>query len=178
LGPHHEEGEPEDMKMTMMTGKQTLRQCRVFSALDEVALDAVAASLIEKEYEAGATIFAEGDPAVELLVVVEGKIALQMSASAVAGLPPRRITVDAIGRGEVVGWSAVVAPYRYTLSGVCLQDTKVLSISSNKLRWLMDDNRAIGFEILSGLSRVVATRLSDTRQVLVSERLPIFPSTN
>ncbi|MEE8353341.1 MAG: cyclic nucleotide-binding domain-containing protein [Dehalococcoidales bacterium] len=163
------------MKMTTTTGKQALQRCQVFSTLDDVALDAVAASLIEKELDAGAIIFREGDPAVELLILQEGKVALQMAASPAEALPSRRITVDVIGANEIVGWSAVVEPFRYTLSGVCLQDTRALSISSNKLRWLMDDNRAIGFEILTGLSRVIATRLSDTRQVLVSERLPIAP---
>ncbi len=164
------------MKMTTTTGKQALQRCQVFSTLDDVALDAVAASLIEKELEAGTTIFREGDPAVELLILQEGKVALQMAASPAEALPSRRITVDVIGANEIVGWSAVVEPFRYTLSGVCLQDTRALSISSSKLRWLMDDNRAIGFEILTGLSRVIATRLSDTRQVLVSERLPIAPA--
>jgi hypothetical protein len=32
---------------------------------------------------------------------------------------------------------------------------------------------AIGYEVLTGLTKVVATRLGDTRQVLVSERLPV-----
>ncbi len=164
------------MKMTTTTGKQALQRCQVFSTLDDAALDAVAASLIEKELEAGTTIFREGEPAVELLILREGKVALQMAASPAEALLSRRITVDVIGANEIVGWSAVVEPFRYTLSGVCLQDTRALSISGSKLRWLMEDNRSIGFEILTGLSRVIATRLSDTRQVLVSERLPIAPS--
>ncbi len=161
------------MKITTTTNRQALKRCQIFSTLDDVALDVVAASLVEKEFEAGTTIFHEGDPAVELLILQDGKVALQMGVSSVASLPSRRITVDVVGANEIIGWSAVVEPFRYTLSGVCLQNTRALSISSNKLRWLMDDNRSIGFEILTGLSRVIATRLSDARQVLISERLPI-----
>lgn len=156
-----------------MDGIQALKRCQIFSALDDVALAAVAASLIEKEFAAGTTISHESDPAVELLIVQEGKGALQMATSPVDVLPSRRTTVDVIGPDDVISWSAVVEPFRYTLSAVCLQDTRVLSISASKLRWLRDHNRSIGFDILAGLSHVIATRLSETRRVLVSERPPI-----
>lgn len=158
---------------TKITNREALKRCEVFSNLDDATLDAVAASIIEKEFEAGTTIFSEGDAAVELLIPQEGKVALQMTTPSPEGLLSRRITVDVAGPNEIIGWSAVVEPFVYTLTGVCLQHTRVISISSSKLRWLMEGNLTIGFQILTGLSRVIAARLSDTRQVLVSERMPI-----
>lgn len=150
---------------------QALKECQVFSALDDVALESVASSLIDKQYEAGTTIFHEGDKASELLVIREGKVALQMALPKSYATAQRRITVDVVAKNDVAGWSAIVEPHIYTLTAVCLQETKALSISSNKLNWLLQSNYDIGYAVLRELIKVVASRLHETRQVLLSERM-------
>jgi CRP-like cAMP-binding protein len=154
-----------------MTAKQVLRECQGFSTLDDTALEEIISLAVEKQYEAGTTLFEQGDSAEELLVLQEGKVALQMTLPRALGQTGRRVTVDIVTKNEIVGWSAIVEPYSYTLTAVCLQNVKSLSISGNKLRWLLRDNHNIGYEVLKELVKVVASRLDDTRQVLMSERL-------
>ncbi len=154
-----------------MAAKQVLKECGVFSTLSDAELEKVSGSILEKEYEAGTTIFQEGDNAEELLILQEGKVAVQMTLPKAQLEMSRRITVDVVTRNEVVGWSAIVEPYMYTFTAVCLQKVRALSISGTKLRWLLRDNPEIGYEVLKGLIKVVASRLDDTRHVLVSERL-------
>ena len=146
-----------------------LRDCEIFSGLGDTELEEVAASVLEKEYAAGTTIFREGDSADDLLVLQEGKIAMQMTLLREQG-QDRKVSVDIVSKNEVIGWSAIVEPYTYTLTAVCLQKVKILSISRDKIRWLLEDNPRIGYEVLKGLIKVVASRLHDTRQVLISER--------
>ena len=153
-----------------MTAKQTLRECQAFSALNKAELEQIADLAVENEYEAGATIFQEGDTAEELFVLQEGKVAIQIPLSAAQAQIGRRITVEVITRNEVFGWPAVVEPYAYALTAVCLQKAKLLSISGTKLRALFQSNHHIGYEVLKGLIKVVASRLHETRQLLVSER--------
>ncbi len=154
-----------------MIAKQALRECPIFSALDDTALEEITSLAVEKQYEAGTTLFEEGDSAEELLVLQEGKVALQMILPKALMQVSRRVTIDMVTRNEIVGWSAIVEPYIYALTAVCLQNVKALSISGNKLRWLLQDNPKIGYEVLKGLIKVVALRMDDTRQVLISERL-------
>ncbi|MDO8687296.1 MAG: cyclic nucleotide-binding domain-containing protein [Dehalococcoidales bacterium] len=153
-----------------MTIKQALRQCNVFSSLDDTALEQIASLAVEKQYEAGTTIFNEGDNADELLVLQEGEAVLQITVRDVVKQVNKRITVDITNRNSIVGWSAIVEPYSYTLTAVCLQKTRVLSIDGIKLRELLLDNKLVGYEILKELVKVVASRLNDTRQVLINER--------
>ncbi len=161
----------------MVAGKQTLRQSQIFSSLSNTQLEEVASLAEEKQYEAGTTLFQEGESAAELLVLQEGKVALQMTMPEALAQMSRRITVDIVSRNEVVGWSAIVEPHVYTLTAICLQKVKALSISNTKLRRLLRDNHKIGFEVLNGLIKVVASRMDETRRVLVSERLlPLQPS--
>lgn len=153
-----------------MTAKELLKQCEIFARLSDAELEKVVSSALEKQYEAGTTIFQSGDSAEELLVLREGRVALQVTLPRVEGQISRRVTVDVVNKNEIVGWSVVVEPYKYNFTAVCLQEVKAISISGNKLRWLLQGNPQIGYEVLSGLIKVVASRLYDTRQVLVSER--------
>lgn len=153
-----------------MTAKQALKECEVFSTLTDAELDRIASSVIEKEYDAGTTIAEEGDEAVELLVLQEGKVAIQIVMPSEESETGRRITVDIVTKDEIVGWSALVEPYTYSFTAVCLQKVKALSISSTKLRMLVQDNSKIGYEVQKGLIKVIASRLEETRRVLVSER--------
>ena len=149
-----------------------LKGCSLFSVLNDGELEKLAALGIEKLYEPGAVIFNEGDTAQDLIVIQEGRVVVQMTLPvAVASQLGRRITVDIVGEQEVLGWSAVVEPYIYTLTAVCLQKVRVLAINGSGLRDLLRNEANIGYQVLRGLTGVVASRLEDTRQVLVSERL-------
>lgn len=159
------------MKPGVMTAQQTLRECAVFSGLTNAELEKIASSALEKSYEAGITVLQEGGPAEELLVIREGKVAVQMTLPKAQGEMSRKVTVEVVTRGEVVGWSAIVEPHIYAFSAVCLQKATALSLSGNKLRWLLRDDPRIGYEVLKGLIKVVASRLEETRHLLISERL-------
>ncbi len=153
-----------------MTNSQALRECEVFSALGDAKLEKVAAFTTEKEYEAGTTLFEEGESSEELLLVQEGKVALQVILPKALMQVSRRITVYIVTNNEIIGWSAIVEPYVHILTAVCLQKIKVLSINGSKLRWLLQDDHEIGYEIFYKLIKVVALRLDDTRHLLISER--------
>ncbi len=154
-----------------MTAKKVLKESQVFSILTYAELEQIASSVLEKQYEAGTTIFKEGDSADELLVSQEGKVVLQMALPEEHAQTSRKVSVDIVTRNEIVDWSAVVEPYVYSLTAVCLQKVKALSISGNKFRWLLEDNHNIGDVVRTGLIKVITSRLVETRRLLVSERL-------
>ena len=116
-------------------------------------------------------MFSAGENAEELFVIQEGRVAVQMTLPRNGGQPGRRITVDVVTKNEIGGWSALVEPYKYTFTAVCLQKTGVLSITGVRLRAFLRENPQIGYEVMRGLTKVIAAGLNDTRQVLISERL-------
>ena len=154
-----------------MIDRELLRECVLFAELSDSELDRVAALAVEKEYQAGSTVFAAGDPAEELFVLKEGRMAVQMTLPGERGQAGRKITVDVVTRHEVAGWSAIMEPYMYTFTALCLQRTVALAINGEKLMSLLWDNPRMGYEVMKGLSKALAAALNDTRQVLISERL-------
>ena len=157
-----------------MTAKQILREYHIFEPLGDAELDNIANISRTKEYEAGATIFTEKSSADELFVLESGKIALQMQLPFSQPQLSKKVTVDIVTPREVFGWSVLVSPYRYTLTAVCLEPTKVLATDGIKLRALIQNNHRMGYEVLSQLIKVVASRLDETCQVLISERSQSF----
>jgi CRP-like cAMP-binding protein len=158
------------MQTEIAATKRLLRECGLFSALSDAELTQVASAASDKEFEAGATIFQEGEAAEDLYVLREGKVALQMALPASQTSAVRRITIDIVGAGQVFGWSAMVHPHLYTLTAVCLQRARVVVISGTKLSQLLDGDPRLGYEVMKGFIKLVASRLDDTRHVLLSER--------
>lgn len=154
-----------------MIAMRTLRECNAFRTLTDDERERILSLTVDKEYEAGAVIFRQGDHAEEFFVIHEGKVALQVQLPMALPQMSGSVTVDLLTTGDVLGWSAVVEPHVYTLTAVCLQRVKALAINGIRFRALLQDNYHIGYEVLNRLIRVVASRLDETRRLLISERL-------
>ncbi len=154
-----------------MTVKEVLKECHVSSTLTGAELKKIASLAIEKQFEAGTIIFEGKDFTEELIIVEDGKVALQMELPTSQPQTPKRTTVDLVTRYEILGWPVTFGSFDYSFTAVCLTKTSVLAISSMKLREMLRDNHHLEHEILSGFIKVLESRLYDTFQVLISERL-------
>ena len=158
------------MTIGRVTTQERLKACEIFSELTHSELEKIASATTQKEYEAGEIIFNGGDVADELLVIQEGKVALQMALPKTMTSMGKKITIDVATRNDAIGWSAVVEPHTYTFSAIGLQKVVALSISGKKLTWLLRENPKTGYTVLNGIVRMVASRLHATRLLLLSER--------
>lgn len=117
-----------------------------------------------------ATIFMEGRHAPHLYLVTEGQVALQKWVRVPHGARSRRTTITVARPGEVIGWSALVEPYRYTLSAVAWELSRLISIDAKMLRRAMDMYPEMGYKLMMSLAVVMSTRLRQTTDALISER--------
>jgi CRP/FNR family cyclic AMP-dependent transcriptional regulator len=92
----------------MQTLEPILAEHSFFEGLrpDHIALIVGCASNVK--LEAGRYIFREGEEANQFFVIREGMVAIELHES-------RRkvITIETIGRDDVLGWSWLVSPYRW-----------------------------------------------------------------
>jgi CRP-like cAMP-binding protein len=142
-------------------------KCKVFSALSAGETDRIAALVVDKTYEAGAVMFRENERADELFVLEEGKVALQMSCVI---SPGRKVTVDLVSKGDLVGWAPLVEPHIHKLTAICLQRSSVLAVDASRLRALLREDNAMCSKLMKGLAQDALSKLNDTRHLLVSER--------
>jgi CRP/FNR family transcriptional regulator len=153
-----------------MANKISLKDFTFFKDFSNEQANKIAPLAKEEKYAADTLLYQKGHPARSLYLIEEGKVALFMTTEMGTNKPPMQVTVDIITKGETMGWSAVVEPYIYTLAARCLNDTKFISFDAFQLRQLMDEDCALGFKIMQAVAKVISTRLTHTRIILVGER--------
>jgi CRP-like cAMP-binding protein len=108
--------------------------------------------------QAGDVMLREGEPSDFLAIVLEGRIALRLR------VPERgQVTIQTVEPGDVVGWSAVVPPYRATSTVVALADSELARFDAARLRDALANDDALAAELYPVLLAAVARRLEGTR---------------
>ncbi|MEN6331902.1 MAG: cyclic nucleotide-binding domain-containing protein [Smithella sp.] len=153
-----------------MVPVSALKECIFFKGFDDGELNKLSVLASEEKFLAGTHMYQNGDLAKSLYLIKEGKIVLYIDNYMGPKKPPMQVTVDMIIGGEATGWSAVVEPYLYTLSALCIDDTQAIVIDAVGLRRLMNEDYAIGFKIMQAVSKTIASNLTHTRIILVGER--------
>lgn len=153
-----------------MNLKEELKNSFVFRKLDEEELEKILPLCTEEEHPAGTELYREGNFADKLYIVRKGKTALDLKNNMVPYGPPNRMIVDMISPGDTMGWSAVVQPHIYTLSCRCVEDCSLISISGLGLMDLISRECHIGLKVMTAIAKIIATRLTHTRVLIIGER--------
>ena len=151
-----------------------LQDSELFETLTEEEISKLAPLCSDFVVVQDAFIFMEGRTASALYLVVEGQVALQKSIRVPHGTRSRRTTIAVCRQGDAVGWSALVYPYKYTLSAVAWDSCRLISMDAKILRRACDMYPVIGYKVMRSLSEVMSRRLRQTTEALINEREASF----
>jgi len=153
----------------MVTAKD-LKEFKFFEGFTDNQLEKLTAIATLESYEAGVQMYKNGDPAKNLYMCLEGKVVMIMDNYTGLHGTLMQVTVDIVTKGESMGWSAVVEPYLYTLGALCIDNSRFIALNAPRLRVLMDEDFEFGYRIMKASVKVIASRLTHTRILLVGER--------
>jgi CRP-like cAMP-binding protein len=117
-------------------------------------------------------LFAEGDPATHLWLVVDGKVDLRFE------MPDKRVTtkehtvssVDVTPQKPVaktLGWSCFVPPYKMRLSAYCVTRTcRIVRFPKMGLLQNFEDDPVMGYRFMSYMVTVVGYRFQQFQDVV------------
>jgi CRP/FNR family transcriptional regulator, cyclic AMP receptor protein len=125
-----------------------------FRGLSPGLLRAAAEKATERTFRRGEFLLREGRAADEFFAVIDGKVALEVFAA-----DRLRITVQTVGPGEVVGWSWLTPPHRWSLDAIAVKPTRAISIPAAALWTRFSAEPAEGYEFLLRLVPVLAGRI-------------------
>ena len=114
------------------------------------------------EFNAGETIFREGKKHPFVYWIVEGCVSLEMSTG---GTVPKLLLT--LGRGDLLGWSAMIGGDRMTSTATTTEPTRLLAFDANALGDLCRSNHEIGYHVMEHFARQLAGRLVATRLQLL-----------
>ena len=154
----------------MIAAITPLHRSELFETLTEKELSKLSPLSSEFAVIEDSFLFIEGHNALHPYIVTEGRIALQKAVRVPHGKNSRRTTITVCGPGEVVGWSALVEPHKYTLSAVAWETSRLIRVDSKMLRKALDMYPVMGYKVMMALSRVMSRRLRQTTKALIDER--------
>jgi CRP/FNR family cyclic AMP-dependent transcriptional regulator len=105
----------------------------------------------------GAELFRLGDEADRLFLIQRGRIRLTLPMQ-VRGRE-EHVLVEERSPGQTVGWSALIPPYRFTLTAVAPLETEVVALSREALREHFAACPSVGYAVTLNLAAVIGQRL-------------------
>jgi CRP/FNR family transcriptional regulator, cyclic AMP receptor protein len=111
---------------------------------------------------AGELLGAEGEPADTCFVLRAGRVGLEVHTPGVGSA-----LLMTLGPGELLGWSWLVPPHRWTADARALTDVRAIQLDGACLRRHCTDDPAMGFRLMQRMAGVLAGRLQATRLQLL-----------
>jgi CRP/FNR family transcriptional regulator, cyclic AMP receptor protein len=116
-------------------------------------------------FAAGEFIIREGDPANRFYLITKGKVILEWRTGE-RGLIP----IQAIGAGDVLGWSWLFPPFYWHFDAQTAEPTDAVFFYATPLRTECEADHEFGYEILKRISEIAVNRLQWTRRELLKVR--------
>ena len=128
--------------------REALDRCELFRDITRMQLMAAAALVEEFTLEPGEELIREGEPAVNIFIVVQG------SGTAQLELERGTLSLGLVGPGEVAGWSSLMQGQVYPASVKVITPMRVARIETAGLSLLMDLEPGIGYPVHKRLSAI------------------------
>jgi len=128
------------------------------AGLSPEAVERLAAIGTIRELPPGVEVTREGTVTEALMVVISGRVALRT-------LVPERgmITILTVESGDIVGWSAIVPPYRGTATGITIEPVTLVELPGDRLRQLLRGDHALAASLYPRVLQAASRRLAATR---------------
>jgi len=126
--------------------------------MSEQHLQLLADCAIRTQFDAGQTIFREGETANRFYLIEQGEIVLES-----AGSGDQAVVIETLGSGDLVGWSWIFPPYVWHFTARATQPTSAIFFYATVLREYCEKDHSLGFELFKRMSAVMTHRLQSAR---------------
>ena len=138
---------------------QELSKCELFSSLTKEELEPIASLGRVENYQAGETIFRQGEQGNTIYIIKEGQVTLGRSVD--LGDRTAQVTIAVLTTDRALGcWLALLEePHNLMSSAVCNRKTEVISLEGPALRKILENNLPAGFKVMEKLAHILRDRL-------------------
>jgi CRP-like cAMP-binding protein len=127
---------------------EVVRRAPLFTALDDAQAASLRASMDSVKISKGGILFKEGDEGEHVYVIVDGKLKLGTASG-----DGRENLLSILGPGEMFGELSLFDPGPRTSTATAVTDTKLLSLSHEKLIPWLQGNPEVSLHLLARLAQ-------------------------
>jgi CRP-like cAMP-binding protein len=111
----------------------------------------------------GEILFRENDPAKFFFILLNGCVKLSVGKS-------EQVVYNAQCNGEAFGWSSLIGGDVYSASAECIETTKLLKTSSDKLARVLEADPDNGIIFFKQLAATLGNRLLETYKLVTPDK--------
>jgi CRP-like cAMP-binding protein len=150
-----------------MYGVEELSRAAICEDISPEAIEELCARGRVLSFEVGHLLFERGQDAEELIILGEGVVELFFPVHILGAT--RELTLESKQAGDLVAWSALVHPYRFTLSARCAGKCLLIALGREALQGLFETDPAVGHLFMRNLARVIGQRLQSLQTIWVHD---------
>lgn len=136
---------------------ERMSRSALFEGMAYANIEALCLRGEQLSFETGQLLFERGQEALGLMILEEGLVDLFIPIQIIG--VTREVTIETKQVGEVVAWSALVEPHRFTLGARAASDCVLSSLSRETLEEFFKDHPQVGYLFMRNLARVIGGRL-------------------
>jgi CRP-like cAMP-binding protein len=144
-----------------------LSRTPLFAGLEPEYLEYLAAHAAAVNLAADAVLFAYGDEARHFYLVADGRVSVE-----VAAIEGPALELQRLGPGAVLGWSWLIAPYRWNFQARATARSVVIEFDGPRILARCERDPAFGYELVRRFSALMSERLNFARQKMMEEWKP------
>jgi len=139
-----------------MTLNQVLRNHKFTRGLDDVQIATLASMASEVTFAENALVLVDGQQSRAFFLVLTGSVSVELCTASFV------VSVQALGPGQMVGWSALLDHHETLFQVRAREQTTALRLDGNDLKAAFQADPLLGKEILQRALAVVAGRVKAT----------------
>ncbi|MEW8507863.1 MAG: cyclic nucleotide-binding domain-containing protein [Candidatus Thiodiazotropha sp.] len=147
-----------------MVEASQLAELTFFQAIDREVIARLAVESEVRQLEQGEILLHQHDRAIALYFLLSGKVQFLIH---VAGMDDLLVGTDS-EPGSLIGWSALRAPYRHTVTVRCETECSLMRIPRTVLTEVMEQSPHSAHSLLRRVAEVLARRLEHNRDRLIA----------
>jgi CRP/FNR family transcriptional regulator, cyclic AMP receptor protein len=146
----------------MHTLEPILERHPFFTGLEEHYLELLVGCASNVRFNAGEYILREGGEASRFYLIRTGLVRLEVFAR-----EREPIAIQTLGEGDVLGWSWLVQPYRWSLDARALELTRAIALDGECLRNKSEEDPKLGYELHKRFASIITEQLRATQMQLL-----------
>ncbi len=135
-----------------------LRDLPFFQGMKEEHIAELAGCASYASFQAGQSVFHQGEDADRIYVIRSGRIAVDVES-----VDRGMTTIQTLDADDVLGWSWLFPPYVWSFGARAVETTRTIAMDARCLRGKCEADTDLGYALLKRFSAVIVDRLRATR---------------
>jgi len=152
-----------------MISLEFFKTVEIFQGLNNEQVAEIIKCSEEEEFQHETRLFEKRENAAYLWIVREGRVDLRFDFPGLVSSEEN--TISSIAEAGAFGWSSIVPPNKYRLSGYSIgSGCKLIKIERESLLKLFEKDPDIGYVVMSNLATLVGARFHNLQAEAASRR--------